>query len=127
MHLHQADHHPTCRKYYWKDWFTILLVLTMVTGRVHSQSIVINEIMFHPPMARDDLQFVELLNTTDEVLELAGWRLSGGIDFTFPKGAQIQPKAFQVVAASPLAFASHYQSQALGPFNKSLSHSGERV
>jgi hypothetical protein len=108
-------------------WLMIPLLMSLITARMHSQPIVINEIMFHPPMERDDLQFVELLNINDEVIEIAGWRLTGGIDFTFPSGAQIQPKAFKVIAAVPLSFTKHYQSQALGPFKKKLSHSGERI
>lgn len=106
----------------------ILFLTVFLAGQSFGQNVVINEIMYHPPLARDDLQYVELMSTLeDEVQDLEGWRLKGGIQFTFPKGSRIQPKSFLVVAASVADFTRHYNLPALGPFNKQLSHSGERI
>ena len=110
-----------------RGWLLVVLLWTWAPASLMGQPVVINEVMYHPPMLRDDLQFVELMNIKDEVADLSDWRLSGGITFTFPKGTQIQPKSFKVIAASPLAFSKHYKVQALGPFKKRLSHSGESI
>lgn len=108
----------------------ILIVCLVFVGERQSlgQNVVINEVMYHPPLARDDLQYVELMSTLeDEALDLEGWRLKGGIDYTFPKGSHIQPKSFLVIAASVPAFTRHYNLPAMGPFGKQLSHNGERI
>jgi hypothetical protein len=45
--------------------------------------VIISELMYHPQSGNDDLEFVELLNITDQPINLNGWRFSEGIDFTF--------------------------------------------
>ena len=127
MQSQPTETHPAPKDHNMWGWLMVFILLTLVPANLQGQAVVINEVMYHPPMARDDLQFIELMNTQEEVADLSGWRLSGGVNFTFPKGAQIQPKSFTVISASPLAFTKHYQIQALGPFKKSLSHSGERI
>ena len=32
-----------------------------------------------------DLEFVELYNTTPDTIDLSGWRIQGGIEFSFPR------------------------------------------
>lgn len=108
-------------------WWIIYLA-ALCGGKSFGQNVVINEIMYHPPLARDDLQYVELMSTLEEdAQDLEGWSLKGGIQYTFPKGSQIQPKSFLVIAASIPAFNQHYNLPAIGPFRKQLSHSGERI
>jgi hypothetical protein len=127
MQSQPTEVYPAPMKHDKLIWLMVFALLTLVLTNLQGQAVVINEVMYHPPMARDDLQFIELMNIKEEVVDLSGWRLSGGVNFTFPKGAQIQPNSFTVISASPLAFSKHYQTQALGPFKKSLSHSGERI
>ena len=45
--------------------------------------LVISEIMYNPQAGNDDLEFVEVLNVTDAPINLAGWKFTEGIDFTF--------------------------------------------
>jgi len=52
--------------------------------------LIINEVMYHPagpapggPFEDDDYEYVELLNTSDETIDLTQYYLSSGIGFTF--------------------------------------------
>ena len=45
--------------------------------------VIINELMYRPQAANDDLEYVELVNITDAPITLAGWKFTNGIDFTF--------------------------------------------
>ena len=63
---------------------------TIATFIVQTPKLVITEIMYHPapapsgsPYGTEDFEFIELQNVGQDALQLNGYRLSGGIDFTF--------------------------------------------
>ena len=72
---------------------------------------VINELMYHPVdvsgsslIENPDEEFVELFNLSttnvtlfDPLFPANTWRLSGGIDFTFPGGITVSPNGYVVV------------------------------
>jgi hypothetical protein len=91
--------------------------------------VILNEIMYHPPEDRDDLQFVELFNASATAVNLSGWSISKGFDFVFPKGFDLPAGGFVVVCRDQAAFKSHYGGEArlAGVFKGSLSHNGERI
>jgi len=56
--------------------------------------IVINEIMYHPPIA--GAQYVELYNRSSSLsFELSDWQFKG-LSYSFPPGSLIGPKSFLV-------------------------------
>src|SRR5205085_9529338 len=65
--------------------------------------LVISEIMYHPTNRIDgrNLEFVELFNSTPMDEPLAGFRLSGAIDFQFSPGTILKAGAFLVIARAP--------------------------
>ncbi len=106
--------------------------------------IVISEIMYHPVDSNDE--YIELFNPMDAAVSLSepdsGWRLAGGVDYTFPAGAVLGSGArLVVVAFDPYietgrldAFIAAYDKAALaagvtvfGPWQGDLANSGERV
>lgn len=91
-------------------------------------AVVLNEIAYHPPDERDDLQFVELHNATSAAADLSGWKFTAGIQFTFPAGTQLAAGAYLVVGKNPAALAEVYKGvKAIGPFGGTLKHGGERI
>ena len=50
-------------------------------------------------------EFVELTNTDSVAVNLAGWSLSEGLDFTFPEDSWLQPGDFVVVTTAPTTYA----------------------
>jgi hypothetical protein len=106
--------------------------------------VVINEIMYHPAISNDALEFVELRNVTASpvpLYDLANpantWRLRGGVDFNFPQGTTLPPGGYLVVVSfdpatdpqSLTAFQSTYGTgmTLIGPYSGKLDNSGEAV
>jgi predicted extracellular nuclease len=53
---------------------------------------IINEILYRPGFSYPEntqLEFVELYNPTDSVIDLSGWSFTKGLTYTFPQGASI--------------------------------------
>nr|MDP0502768.1 lamin tail domain-containing protein [Verrucomicrobiota bacterium JB025] len=93
--------------------------------------VVINEIMYDPISGDADDEFVELHNHGAATVDLGGWRLRGGISFTFPDGALISPGGYVVVARNAAQLqANHTQlgaSNTYGNFTGKLGNGGDRV
>lgn len=89
--------------------------------------VVINEIFYHAPDDIDDLQFIELHNTGDKAVDLAGWRLSKGVKFRFPANATIDANGYFVVCKDLKVFKKHYGFDAAGQYEGSLSHNKDQI
>ncbi|MCS1411314.1 MAG: hypothetical protein M2R45_04513 [Verrucomicrobia subdivision 3 bacterium] len=91
---------------------------------------VITEIHYHPAERQDglNLEFVELYNSQEWSEDLGDFRLSGDVDFTFPKGTEIESGEYLIIAASPEDVAQHYGVEGvLGPWTGSLPNQGGTV
>jgi len=92
--------------------------------------VVINEIMYNPP-AGDAQEYVELHNRSSNAVSLAGWRLRGGISYTFPTGTMLPAGGYMVVAADATALqASHptlTPANCVGNFSGNLGNQAERI
>lgn len=93
------------------------------------QSVVINEIMYHPADDQDALQYIELHNVDSAAADLSGWSLDTGGRFVFPAGTSISPHGFLVVVRDTNAFRRAYGNTipALGNLAGRLKHRGEKV
>ena len=113
--------------------------------------VVINEIQYHPvehphfdangnqtyadtnlpsDTSSDVHEFVELQNAGAAAVDLSGWKLAGGIDFTFPAGTTIVAGGYRVIALNPARIASVYglvPATILGPYTGTLSNNGDTV
>ena len=56
---------------------------------IRSRDVVLSEIMYDPISGDQSEEFLELQNRTGNPVDLAGWRISGGAEFTFPAGATV--------------------------------------
>ncbi len=109
-------------------------------------AVVISEIHYHPvelpafqasfapvlDLSEDVHEFVEIHNPDSNAVSLAGWRLTGGIDFTFPSNAVLLPGAFRVLAKNPARLASVAPyglvlSNLFGPYTNQLGNNGDTV
>ena len=82
-----------------------------------------NELLVDPAGDRDD-EWFELHNQLAVDIDISGWSVEGGIDFTFPEGTFIHGGEYLVVAAAPERLPN---IEALGPYERRLSRSGERL
>ena len=76
------------------------------------QLILTKHLNYHPPgngtTDGEEFEFVELTNTGAVLLNLAGFRLSEGIDFAFPVGTVLAPSSYLTLVRNPSAFAARY-------------------
>jgi hypothetical protein len=99
---------------------------------IRPSQIVINEIMYSPMSGDADDQYVELYNSGATTVNLAGWRLGGGIGFEFPTGTTLAADSYLVIANNATRLISRYTNNlstnnTLGNFSGKLSGSGERI
>ena len=99
----------------------------------------ITELMYHPSevvagggFATEDFEFIELGNTGDRVLDLAGISIRGGVQFDFSDGEidSIAAGEHIVVVKNREAFASLYETDGIlvaGEFTGQLSNGGENI
>lgn len=93
----------------------------------------ISEIMYHPREVLwagrpAELEFVELFNSNPYFEDLSGYRLSGDIEFTFPRGTVLAGGGFVVVARVPEDVKAVYGlASVLGPYTNNLPNQQGRV
>ncbi len=90
--------------------------------RAADSVVVINELQYHPTDPTEAGEWVELYNENGVNVDISGWRLSGGLDYTFPVGTTILGKGYVVVAKTPSMVAG-----SLGPFVGALNNAGDTV
>ena len=67
--------------------------------------VLISEIMYHPRSEKTEDEFIELFNSGPTNVNLAGWRLSQGLRFTFPE--VVLPAGHYLVVAAKVATFTH--------------------
>jgi hypothetical protein len=100
-------------------------------GKILVSDVVINEIMFKPVSGSSDDEFVELYNRGPSAVNLAGWRLSDGISYTFPTNAVIAAGGYLVAANKAAHLITNYANlntnNTLGNYGGSLGNGGARI
>lgn len=95
------------------------------------ETVVINEIMYHPISHEAQDEYVELLNRSGQAIDLHGWRLDGGIQFTFPAQATLPKGGYLVLAKNAARLIAIYPQlnthNTLGNYDGSLRDSGDRI
>ena len=108
---------------------------TIATFVVQTPKLVITEIMYHPApppagslYATEGFEYIELQNVGPESLQLNGYRLSGGIDFTF-SSLNLNAGERVVVVKNQAAFLSRYGGGAViaGEYLGNLSNGGDHL
>ena len=104
--------------------------LLLALGLVAHGNVVINEVLYHPASGNQDEEYIEVLNTGPGTVELSGWSLKGGIDFSFPAGTTMDAGTYLVIAKSLGPFSDVYPlppSSVIGDFSRKLGNGGDTV
>jgi len=105
------------------EWAVIRTCLARKTEFLEV-SLVINEIHYDPGDESTPGEFIELFNPGDGVVDLSGWRMGDGVEFTFPPGTTIAAGGYVVVAEDPAT----WEVVATGPLSEeSLGGGVERA
>ena len=85
-----------------KSLFTPIFVCLLCAFSAHSQ-VVISEIMYNPPESgTDSLEYIEITNVGDVIVDLSGYSFSQGIDYTFDN-VQLAAGDYAVVCVNAVA------------------------
>ncbi|MGJ8650134.1 MAG: lamin tail domain-containing protein [Opitutaceae bacterium] len=107
------------------------LSLGSANGARRLDDVVINEIMYDPISGESDEEFIELYNRSNGTVDLSGWRLRGGISYTFPDGVSISSGGYVVVARNAALLQANYAqlnaSNTFGDFSGGLGNGGDNV
>ena len=77
---------------------------------------------------RGESEFLELANTSDQIVDLSGVRFARGIRFTYAGRTTILPQGKIVLVRNTEAFAAHYPGRIIaGEYLGSLNNGGERL
>lgn len=108
----------------------------IATYVVQRPRLVITEIMYHPlppaagsPYVDEDFEYIEVKNVGATPLNLNGFTISGGVEFTFPN-VVLPAGQRAVVVANQAAFLSRYPSLAgsvAGQYTGRLANEGNRL
>ena len=100
------------------------------------EALVINEVLYHSADQPDDRpwEFIELYNENADPLDLSGYAICNGVNFTFPPGTWLEGRSYLVVCADASNIASRYGiSNVVGDWfvdpltSGSLNNGGERI
>lgn len=111
---------------------TLYFLLAMVQVAVSAP--LINEIMYRPGTGYPEntaLEFIEIYNPDAETVDVSGWAITKGVDYTLPSGSTIGAGQFLVIAANVTTFQTTYPAVAnvKGPWlaGANLSDKGESI
>lgn len=99
----------------------------LITCCLARGAVVINEVFYRPPDDIPKLQWIELHNPDREDADLSGWKLTGGVTFTFAPGTRLAAGEYTVLCQDEKRFHEYYSTPVLGEFKGSLSGSGRRI
>ena len=89
--------------------------------------VIINEIFYHAPNDLENLQWIELFNSSDQPADISGWSLDQGKLFTFPNDTAIAANGYLIVALDTNQFRLNYRLPSAGPLKRPLKHGGGTI
>ena len=112
------------------EWSACIKAEFIVGTPATSGSIAITEIMYNPQGPDELPEFIEIMNTSGNTLDLTDVAFTDGIEYTFPTGFTLAAGERTVIVKDPTAFAAIHGgaiSTAPGNFTGSLSNGGEQI
>src|SRR5437773_6507521 len=86
----------------------LLSLIAALPAAAFSQTIVFNEIMYHPTSTNLLEDFIELYNPASTNVDLTNSKISKAVQFTFPTNTPISAKAYLAAAAHRHTFTNKY-------------------
>src|SRR5687768_12773888 len=114
-------------------WRILKLATALMFAPIWSFStfanVIINEIHYDPAVKTELVEFIELHNSGMAAVDLSGWRLTEGVEFTFPAGTTIAAGGYLVIAENPARLRAKFGASvtALGPWVGLLANDGETI
>ncbi|MDC0067010.1 lamin tail domain-containing protein, partial [Verrucomicrobia bacterium] len=104
------------------------IALAPIESNAIDSIVVFNEINYHPAENNHLLEFIEIYNQNSVNVDLTGWKLTGGVDYSFNKNTIIQGGSYMVIALDPETIKEvSGLAQVLGPYEGRLDNAGETI
>lgn len=97
------------------------LAFALTTARASDTTTVFNEVMYNPA-GMGGAEWIELHNEMAVNMDLSGWEITGGVNFTFPTGTTIAAGGYLLVSSNTASVPG-----SIGPWTGSLDNSGETI
>jgi plastocyanin len=108
------------------DAFGGTLDIAIVDNDANIPALVLTEIMYNPPESgTDSLEYVEIYNSGDTAVALAGYTFTQGFDYTFDDFT-LDPQAYVVIAVDSVAMNTVFGVEAF-QFDGALGNGGETI
>ncbi len=91
-----------------------------------SNGLVITEIMYNSPGPNDELDFIEILNISNNSIRLGGLQMQSGVELIFPE-AEIQPNGLYVICEDKTAFEDFFSFDVTQWTSGGLNNGGEHI
>ncbi len=114
----------------------VFLVLVLFCAMRAMAAPVINEIMYRPGTTYPEntsLEFIEIYNPDSTAVDISGWAITTGADYTFPASTTLAAGGYLVVASNPTALkaasATAAAANVFGPWKTgaTLANKGETI
>jgi hypothetical protein len=108
-------------------WSLVLGAWSFSPRALADSTVVFNELMFHPATSETNNEWFELKNQMAVDMDISGWRVTKGVEFTFPEGTIVNGGGYLIVAISPATLSALGVTNVLGPFSGRLSNNGDTL
>lgn len=107
--------------------FCTAIFLVSTWSALADGPVFINEIHYDPDIKTEQVEFIELYNTTAAAIDISGWAFTSGVDYTFPAGSSIDANGYVVVAQDLADFQAKFGFVPTGPWVGRLENYGEEI
>jgi hypothetical protein len=109
-----------------KTFFSLMVALLMYVAA--QSQIVITEIMYNPPESgTDSLEFIEVLNTSSNGVDMTGWKLEFGTFSTVLSTLNVNAGAYQVFSVNAAALQNNFGKSSVQWTSGALSNNGTTI
>ena len=111
------------------EWSALAEASFLVGNPASSENLIVSELNYHPVTGEEGREFIELLNISDETIDLGGASFSEGIDFTFAQNTTLAAGAHILIVRNLFSFTAAEQADIAGIFENdtALNNGGERI
>src|SRR5213083_1882839 len=81
--------------------FSWLLLLSVFSRAQADSTVSFNEIMYHPATNEPAMEWIELRNQQAVDVDISGWSITGGINYSFASNTIVRGNGYLVLASSP--------------------------
>jgi len=111
------------------EWSALTEAPFIVGTPASSVNLIVSELNYHPPNGQEGREFIELLNISNETIDLGGASFSAGIEFTFAQNTTLPVGGRVMIVKDSAAFTPGEQTDIAGIFQNitGLDNGGERI